>query len=322
MHLVIKRLTRWLVRGVSLFLPEPKAQALERWRRGREEFRKLGLTGHVVVSYGKSGRTWLRVMLSRYYQLAYGLPDRLLLGFDNYHRKNSRVPRIFFTHDNYLRGYTGNRDSKRDFYDKKVVLLVRRPQDVAVSQYFQWQYRMRPRKKTMNRYPPHGAEVSLFDFVMDPDAGLPRIIEYLNLWASELPRINDLLVVRYEDMRAEPVKVFGGIVEFLGEQPVNPAHVEAAVEFASVDNLRQLERQKFFRRSGSRMTPRDRSNPHSYKVRRAKVGGYRDYFEPEQIAQIDALVSARLSPVFGYGEAASEPQTNQPASSAAGAASA
>jgi hypothetical protein len=321
MQIVIKRLTRWLVRAVSLFLPEAKAQALERWRRGREEFRKLGLTGHVVVSYGKSGRTWLRVMLSRYYQLAYGLPDRLLLGFDNYHRKNPRVPTIFFTHDNYLRGYTGNLDSKRDFYDKKVVLLVRRPQDVAVSQYFQWQYRMRPRKKTMNRYPPHGAEVSLFDFVMDPQAGLPRIIEYLNLWASELPRIKDLLMVRYEDMRAEPVKVFGGIMEFLGEKPANPAYLEGAVEFASVDNLRQLERQKFFR-SGSRMTPRDPSNPHSYKVRRAKVGGYRDYFDAEQVAQIDALVSATLSPVFGYGEAAAESPPTVAASSAAGAAGA
>jgi hypothetical protein len=322
MQIVIKRLTRWLVRAVSLFLPEAKAQALERWRRGREEFRKLGLTRHVVVSYGKSGRTWLRVMLSRYYQLAYGLPERLLLGFDNYHRKEPRVPRIFFTHDNYLRGYTGNLDSKRDFYDKKVVLLVRRPQDVAVSQYFQWQYRMRPRKKTMNRYPPHGAEVSLFNFVMDPEAGLPRIIEYLNLWASELPRLKDLLVVRYEDMRAEPVKVLGGIVEFLGERPAKPAHVAAAVEFASVDNLRQLERQKYFRRSGSRMTPRDRSNPHSYKVRRAKVGGYRDYFDAEQVAQMDALVEATLSPVFGYGQADGEARPTVAASTVTGVASA
>ena len=50
------------------------------------------------------------------------------IGFDNLHRKDARIPRVFFTHDNYLRDFTGNRDSKRDFYDKKVVLLVRQPE--------------------------------------------------------------------------------------------------------------------------------------------------------------------------------------------------
>ena len=38
---------------------------------------------------------------------------------------------------------------------------------------------------------------------------------------------------------------------------------------------------------------------HPLKVRRAKVGGHRDDFDPDQLAQIDALVTAR--PCFGYG---------------------
>ena len=299
--LVRKRLLRYLVRGISLFLPEQQAHALERWRRGREEFRKLGRADAVVVSYGKSGRTWLRTLLSRYYQLVYGLPEQSFLGFDNLHRKDARIPRVFFTHDNYLRGYTGNLDSKRDFYDKRLVLLVRRPQDVAVSQFFQWKYRMRPRKKTMNRYPAHGSEISLFDFVMDPHAGLPNIVEYLNAWARELPRVKEHLVVRYEDMRANPVEVFGRVADFLGE-PVKPDWVADAVEFASIENMRSMEKQRFFKLSGSRLTPRDESNPDSYKVRRAKVGGYRDYFDDDQIARLDEFVRASLSPCFGYAD--------------------
>ena len=52
------------------------------------------------------------------------------------------------------------------------------------------------------------------------------------------------------------------------------------------------------------MTPRDSANPDSYKVRRAKVGGYRDYFDDEQVARIDELVRSKLSPLYGYaGEA-------------------
>ena len=178
-----------------MLLPAEKAIALDRWRRGKEEYRKNQLSDYVFASYGKSGRTWIRVMLTRYYQQTYALPERLLMGFDNFHKLNSKVPRIFFTHDNYLRTFTGNTDSKKDFYGKKVVLLVRRPQDVAVSQFFQWKYRMRPEKMAINQYPEAGTEVSLYDFVMDPGCGLPDIIDFLNLWAEELPNIEHLLVM-------------------------------------------------------------------------------------------------------------------------------
>ena len=304
-NMLRKRLIRYLVKAVSIFLPREKALALERWRRGREEFLKYRRTDYVIASYGKSGRTWLRILLSRYYQLTYDLPERIIMGFDNFNRLNPAVPAIFWTHDNYLKNYTGNRDSKRDYYDKKVVLLVRRPQDVAVSQFFQWKHRMRPEKMLMNKYPPHGSDISLYDFVNDPNVGLPRIVEFLNLWASELPRIKNHLVVRYEDMRANPVEQLGRLVDFLGA-PVKHEHLEDAVEFSSVENLRKLEREDYFWRSGSRLTPKDRSNPDSYKVRRAKVGGYRDYFDDEQVAEMDAFVNSRLSPVFGYINDASE----------------
>ena len=35
-------------------------------------------------------------------------------------------------------------------------------------------------------------------------------------------------------------------------------------------------------------------------MRRAKVGGYRDYFTAEQAAELEQLVAERLSPAFGY----------------------
>ena len=34
--------------------------------------------------------------------------------------------------------------------------------------------------------------------------------------------------------------------------------------------------------------------------RRGKVGGYRDYFSPEQVAELEALMRERLSPSLGY----------------------
>jgi len=277
-----------------------RRRALERWLRGREETTKLRRADAVVVSYGKAGRTWLRVMLSGYYQRLYGLPAQSLLDFDNFHRRDARIPRIFFTHDNYIQDYTGHRGSKCDFYDRKVVLLTRSPQDTAVSQYFQWKHRMRPGKKRLNDYPGHGADVPLFDFVMRPGSGLPKIVDFMNLWAAERPRLRSFLLVRYEDMRRDPAAELRRVTGFL-DGSVNEEAIDAAVASASVENMRAMEQRRVFWFSGDRMTPRDASNPDSYKVRRAKVGGYRDYFDDEQLLRIDELVGSKLSPSFGYG---------------------
>lgn len=311
MHTVIKKLTRFLVLGLLFFLPRQKKIRIDRWLRGKEEFRKLRLADCVIVSFGKSGRTWVRVMLSRFYQVKHGLSARHLIGFDNLHKKNAAIPKLFFTHDNYIKDYTGNRDTKADFYDKKVVLLVRDPFDTAVSQFFQWKYRMRPGKKALNQYPQHGSDTSVFDFVMDEDAGLPKIIDYLNLWASESSKIKDLLIVRYEDLRADTAQALERIVNFIGT-PGSEAEIREAVNFASVENMRQMEEKKTFWLSGSRMVAKDRKNPNSYKVRKAKVGGYRDYFDDQQIARMQQLVAERLDPVFGY--TARPPATEEAAS--------
>lgn len=299
---VTKKLTRFVVLKPLFFLPEERKIAVERRLRGREQFRKLRRADCVVVSFGKSGRTWLRVMLSRFYQVKHGLSERYLIGFDNLHYKNRAIPKIFFTHDNYVKDYTGNADSKADYYGKKVILLVRNPADVAVSQYHQWLHRMRPKKKALNDYPAHGEEVSIFDFVAQRPAGLPKVIGFMNGWAQEFPRLNDLLVVRYEDMKSRPEETLGKIVDFIGT-PGTAEQIREAVAFASVENMRQMEQKRTFWLSGGRMVPRDRSNPNSFKVRRAKVGGYRDYFSDQENAQIDDAISAQLSPVFGYGSA-------------------
>jgi hypothetical protein len=296
---IMKKVTRWLVLWPLFFLPKEKKIGIERWLRGREQFQKLRKADCVIVSFGKSGRTWLRVMLSRFYQVKYGLSARHLIGFDNLHYKNRAIPKIFFTHDNYLKDYTGHTDSKVDYYDKKVVLLVRNPADVAVSQYHQWKHRMKPHKKELNWYPDENEDVSIFDFVIQPDAGLPKVIGFMNGWADELERIESLLIVRYEDLRAQPEATLGRILDFM-ETPGTADQIHEAVEFSSVENMRKMEEKKTFWLSGGRMVPKDRSNPESYKVRRAKVGGYRDYFSAEEIAKVDADIRQTLSPAFGY----------------------
>ncbi|WP_366554938.1 sulfotransferase domain-containing protein [Aquibaculum sediminis] len=280
----------------------PEARlALERRLRGEEEFRKLSQADAVFVSYGKAGRTWLRVLISRVYQVRHGLAERHMIGFDNLHWRVAAIPKLMFTHDNYLKDYTGHAEDKRDYYGHKVVLLVRHPADTAVSQFFQWKFRMRDRKKAMNRYPGQGAAVEVGDFIMDPDAGLPKIVAFMNLWAQEFPKLQGSLLLRYEDLRSDTAGQLGRVFAFLGT-PASDEELQEAVRFASVENMRQMEAKGTFWLAGSRMRTRDKSNPDAYKVRRAKVGGWRDYLDEAKAAEVETYLRERLDPMFGYSE--------------------
>jgi hypothetical protein len=296
----VRVVIRHIVMLLCFWLPAARRKKIERWLRGREEFARLQRCDWVLMSWGKSGRTWLRVMLSRAYTLKGGFEASELLDFDNLKKRDSSLPAVFFTHNNYLRDYTGNQRSKRHFQGKRIVLLVRDPRDVAVSQFFQWQYRMRPNKKFINDYPPHGASIDAWDFVLDKEAGVPRIVDYFNGWASAMPELKDVLVVRYEDMRRQPAEVLAKILAFT-HTDVTPQQVQEAVDFAAYENMKKMEQDSFFKGSGARVKPGDKANPESFKVRKAKVGGYRDHFDDEQCAMLEGMV-AELDPVFGYGE--------------------
>lgn len=279
---------------------------LERRLRGFEESRRLRRADAIVVSFGKSGRTWLRVMLSRFYGIRHQLPASSLMGFDNLSRRHAAIPKLLFTHDNYLSDHTGNHQGKSDYLGHKVLLLVRDPADVAVSQFFQWQHRMRPRKKLINAYPEHGRRINVSEFVLDTGRVLQRIIGFMNLWASERARFGDaLLVLRYEDLRSSPEAKLGEVLAFLGT-PGMDEQIREAVEFASVENMRRMELDRGFRGAGRRMRAGDESNPDSYKVRRAKIGGYRDYFAAHEVARIDQMIDEQLAPEFGYSRRARE----------------
>jgi hypothetical protein len=296
---VAKHAVRFALLKPLFWLSTEERVRRERRLRGREQWRKLAKADVVIVSYGKSGRTWLRVLMSRFYQRRHGLREHSLIGFDNFHLRDAAIPRVFFTHDNYTKDYTGNVDSKADYYEKKVVLLVRHPADVAVSQFHQWKFRMRPNKKTLNAYPDHAADMSVQDFMLGHEAGLQRAIDFLNQWGRELPRLRDLLIVRYEDMRADPTATLGRVLDFIGT-PATSAELEDAVAYASFENMRQLEQRNRFWLAGGRMKARDPSNPESFKTRRGKVGGWRDYVDPALEAEVTRRIDASLLPLFGY----------------------
>jgi hypothetical protein len=294
----IRKKNREILVSLLFFLSRKQKLAVDHWLRGRKEYREVREADFVIVSPPKCGRTWLRMMLSRFFQLRHGLPEDDLLGYDNYHRLNAAIPRIRFTHDRYISAYTGNRDSKRDFYPKKVILLVRDPRDVAVSNYFQWVSCINPYKKKLLKIPENPEQVPIFDYVMSHQFGIPRTVAFLKAWAPELGKTSAHLLLRYEDMRGEPARVLTRILAFMGIT-ASPDEIDKIVERTSFENMKRLEQSQTFDSGSRRLMIKDPNNPDAFKVRRGKVGGYSDYFSAAELEAIDRLI-AGLPPVYGY----------------------
>ncbi len=251
----------------------------------------------LVISHTKSGRTWLRVMISYLYHLKYGTPASEIMGFDNLHRMNPKIPRIYYTRDTVVPTFSRTGTGVAVPNDKKVVILIRDPRDVAVSFYFHVVNRASERELARKGISLQTRNLTLYEFVVDPALGVPRVIEHFNRWQHELSQRTDSMIVRYEHMRKEPAVALSKIIRFI-DCEFRPTDISRAVEFASFDNLARKEKEGYF--SSSRMRSDNPEDENSRKVRRGKVGGYRDYFDEEQVAVLDTMVRDTLYSGFDY----------------------
>ena len=269
------------------FLPRKTANRVNRWY-------KFHRADYFLVSYPKCGRTWLRTMMSKYYTERYSLPGNLLLDFAYYHYMNREIPRIFFTNDalnNVLQGIAPPETISRDksaYYDRNVIYLARDPRDVVVSMYFQ-------RTKRDRNY-----TGSLQDFIHNDIGGLDTIIRFYNAWADSFPNIERLLILKYEEMRADPNRTLARLLDFTGHTP-DAGIIQNAIDACSFERMKRMERDNEFNRSW--LKAENVNDDESYKVRRGKIGGYTDYLDADEIGIIDNKISSSLAPVFGYQQA-------------------
>jgi hypothetical protein len=270
------------------------------------ELEKARRTDLLIIGHPKSGNTWLRVQLSRLYQVRHGLPADVIVTSDELHRRNPAIPRICATNGWYsYEGAVGAAlavDAADDpVRHKPIVFLARHPIDIAVSWYLQVTKRQsRAKFELINdalERPIDRRAIDRWSFVRHSAIGLPSLIEFLNTWQARVQRLPRAITVRYEDLRADPAGQLRRIGELMGER-FGDEEIAEAVRFGGFDNLGRLEREGFFRQKGLR--PGIAGDPDSHKVRRAKVGGYRDDFTVEQVAELEALVAARLTPALGY----------------------
>ena len=244
----------------------------------------------IVVSVPKSGRTWLRVFLYAYFSAvlnrSFTLNEKEIL--------NSPLPKLIFTHDLWEHVATARlKDRLRGKHlvpplesrRKPIVLLARDPRDVVVSLFFQ-------QTKRIRRY-----EGTPSEMIRHPRFGIGLIVDIMNTWMAEWGNRANFKLVRYEDCQENAPKVFHELLSFLAFGEIDPAAFKRSLEFASFENMKAME-------AGGRfetgiLSPGDPKDPDSFKVRRGRVGGYREHFSSEDILYLGQAINL-LDRRYGY----------------------
>ena len=119
----------------------------------------------------------------------------------------------------------------------------------------------------------------------------------MNNWINEFSQRDNFTLVRYEALRASPAEHFRDLLAVLGESSPDANIFQEALEFSRFENMQKLEAAGAF--DSNILHPGDVRDPESFKVRRGKVGGYREYLSVED-QQYAASALAELDPRFGY----------------------
>jgi hypothetical protein len=230
----------------------------------------------MLVSYPKSGRTWLRYMLH-------------LAGFEMpvTHAGMGSAGKDFF------RDYRGVRKSR--VAGRLPIFLHRNPIDTIVSLYFQVQRKdlALARKehplrfahaRWRGRLPPAGIE----QFVRDPRFGVETACRYNRAWIDYLTPLEPSLVLSYEWLRANPAAGLTAVLDYIGHTPTRT--VAEIVEQSAFEAMQRNERSgKLAGVAG--MGVADANDPESGKVRRGEVKGYGRYLEPATIDELRAIAA-------------------------------
>jgi glycosyltransferase involved in cell wall biosynthesis len=268
--------------------------ALRRWNFSSRA-RELSGGDVIVISVPKSGRTWVRTFLCAYFCKRAGRP--FTLRPDRYHEP--AIPRLIFSHDfaeQRMKGRLWDRIRgkylvpARELARARIILLVRDPRDAFVSLYMQMVHRA-------PETPQRVKEKNVGDLLRDRRYGIVSIIKTMNNWFTEFGQRQNFTLLHYESLRATPEQNFRALLATLGEDSPDAEAFKYALEFSDFANMQRLEAAGVF--DSKILRSRDVRNPESFKVRRGKVGGYRDYLSPEdQAFAADAL--KHLDARFGY----------------------
>jgi hypothetical protein len=212
-----------------------------------------------VISFPKSGRTWLRVMLDDI-----GAVARFCHDGSDYREQ---------------RPFHELPPDKSAHCAKTVLLLVRDPRDAVVSGYFQVTRRL-------------NMDVgSLSNFIRNPRYGIHKNCHFNILWFSAAHAIKRFGILTYEQMHNSPSVAVRAVAKFLGTN-IDGETAETVTSNRSFERMQAAEATGGFTTCyGNILRPGNPEDRESFKVRRGVIGGYRDYLSESDRSCCEAILA-------------------------------
>jgi hypothetical protein len=189
-----------------------------------------------IASYPKSGITWTRFVL---FEMLSGMPagfratNQLMTGIGQHSKGLRLLPgggRLIGTHEQHRKEY------------KRAIYVVRDARDVVLSEYA-FLKALDYFRGDLDEY------ISTFLFTCGSAYGYGPWHRHVSSWLdSPIAGTDNLLLVRFEDLRKEPVPWFARMAEFLGVD-VDQEKIKLAVENNSIQKMREKENREPVRAS-------------------------------------------------------------------------
>jgi len=199
-----------------------------------------------VVSYPKSGNTWVRFLIGNIYHQD-GPVD-----FSNIEQK---VPDIYTNSDADLAKIKRPRILKsHEYLDpryKKVIYVVRDPRDVAVSYY----HHAIKFDDIAEDYPMSKFVTRFIDGEIDTYG---TWYENVSSWLHTRGGTDNFLMLRYEDLLDNTRHVLHKVAKFL-ELNLDNDVLNSAIEHCSMENMQRLEQKQSHLWNSTRKTRKDKS---------------------------------------------------------------
>ena len=236
-----------------------------------------------VVSYPKSGNTWVRFMLINL------MPA---MGNASFCDINDRIPDIYNTDHRKLVKYPRPRIIKSHEYLNlrypRVIYIVRDPRAVVVSS---WHYQAK--LKVVGELCPLNQYVKDFVARSPYISGFCTWQEHVGGWWGARQFSPDFLFLRYEDMLDDPTGHVRRIARFMGVDADDDT-IARVIRNSSFDNMQKLEKQ-----AGRDWQEMAKSHMDRLFVRRGESESWREELDPDSIRLIEENWGGTMA-LMGY----------------------